>query len=78
MSARVFSPAEGKEETEKSEEREEGELMGLYPQGGLMVVHSGKSSDKDPESSAERISPSQHGLFEDIYRGDSTKGKHGC
>ena len=33
MSARVFSPAEGKEETEKSEGREQGELLELYPQG---------------------------------------------
>ena len=65
VSAREFSPAEGKEETEKSEGREEGELMELYPQGGLMVIHSYKSSDKDPERSAERILPSQHELFED-------------
>ena len=66
VSARVFSPEKGKEETEKSEGREEGELMELYPQGGLMVIHSDKSSDKDPESSAERILLSQHELFEDI------------
>ena len=65
MSARVFSPAKGKEETEKSEGREEGELMELYPQGGLMVKHSDKSSDKEPESSEERILPSRRELFED-------------
>ena len=35
MSAKVFSPAKGKEETEKSEGREEGELMELYPQGEI-------------------------------------------
>ena len=36
MSAGVFSPAKEKEETEKSEGREEGELIELYPLGGLM------------------------------------------
>ena len=66
MSARVFSPAKEKEETEKNEGREEGELMELYPQGGLMEIHSDKSSDKDMESSAERILPLQHELFKDI------------
>ena len=45
MSARAFSPAREKEETEKNEGREEGELIELYPQGGLMVIHSDKSSD---------------------------------
>ena len=44
MSARVFSPAKRKEETKKSKEREEGELMELYPQGGLMVIDNDKSS----------------------------------
>ena len=66
MSARVFSPAEEKEETKKSEGREEGELMELYPQGGLMVIHSDKSRVMDTESSAERILPTQHELFGDI------------
>ena len=64
--SRIFSPAKEKEETEKSEGREEGELIELYPKGGLMVIHSDKSSDKDKEKSAERILPSQHELFEDI------------
>ena len=72
MSARVFSPAKEKEETEKNEGREEGELMELYPQGGLMIIHSEKSSDKDTESSAERILPSQHELFEDILEEKTT------
>ena len=40
--------------------------MELYPQGGLMVIHSDKSSNKDKESSAEWILPSQHELFENI------------
>ena len=31
-----------------------------------MVIHSDKSSDKDKESSAERILPPQHELLEDI------------
>ena len=66
MSARVFSPAEEKEESVKNEGRKEGKLMELYPQGGLTVIHSDKSNDKDTESSAERILPSQHELFEDI------------
>ena len=34
MSAEVFSPAKEKEETEKSEGREESETVELYPQGG--------------------------------------------
>ena len=72
LSARVFSPAEEKEETEKNEGREKGELMELYPQGD-------KSSDKYMESSAERILPSQHELFEVNPRGDGTsKDKPGC
>ena len=66
MLARVFSPTKGKEETEKSKGREAGELMELYPQGGLMVIHSDKSSDKEQESSEERILPSQHELFKYI------------
>ena len=49
----------------KSEGREEGELMELYPQGGLIIIHSDKSSDKDPETGVERILPSQHELFKD-------------
>ena len=44
VSAKVFSPAEEKEETEKSEGREEGEPIELYLQGGLMVKHSDKCS----------------------------------
>ena len=66
MSARVLSPAEEKEEIKKNEGREDGELMELYPQGGLIVIHSDKSSNKDTESIAERILPSQHELFKDI------------
>ena len=66
MSARAFSPAREKEEAVKNEGREEGELIELYPQRGLLVIHSDKSSDKDKESSAERILTSQHELFEDI------------
>ena len=31
-----------------------------------MVIQSDKSSNKDPESSAQRILPSQHELFKDI------------
>ena len=34
-------------------------MIELYPQGGLMVMHSDKSSDKDLESTTERILPSQ-------------------
>ena len=36
MSARAFSPARDKEDTEKNEKREERGLIELYPQGGLM------------------------------------------
>ena len=56
MSAGVFSPAKEKEETEKSKGREEGEPIKLYPQGGLMVIHSDKFSDKVPGSNMGRYS----------------------
>ena len=71
MSTRAFSPAREKEETEKNEGREEGELIELYPQGGLMVLCSDKSSVKDKESSAEKISL-QHELFGDILEEKTT------
>ena len=75
MSAKAFSPAREKEETEKNKGREEGELKELYPQGGLIVIHSDKSSDKDKESSTERILPSQYELFEDILEEMTTVRK---
>ena len=59
MSAGVFSPAKEKEETEKSEGREEGEPVELYPQGGLMVIRSYKLSDTGSENSKEKILPSE-------------------
>ena len=46
-------------------------MIELYPQGGLMVIHSDKSSDKDKESSTEKIS-SQHELFGDILEEKTT------
>ena len=39
-----------------------------------MVIHSEKSSDKDKESSTERILPSQHELFKDILEEMTTAG----
>ena len=54
MSARVFTPAKEKEETEKSEGREEGKPVESYPQGGLMAIHRDKSSDKGPENRIEK------------------------
>ena len=47
MSAGVFYPAREKEETEKNEGRKEGEQMKLYPQSGLMVIHSDGLSDNE-------------------------------
>ena len=66
VSAGVFSPAKEKEETEKSKGREEGELIELYPQGGLMVIHSEKFSDKVPGTNMEKIFPSPSEMFKDI------------
>ena len=66
MSAGVFSPAKEKEETEKSKGREEGEPIELYPQGGLMVIHSEKCIDKVPGSNMEKIFPLQSEVFKDI------------
>ena len=68
MSAKVFSPAEEKEETEKSEGRRESETMELYPKGGLMVIHSDKCSDKVPESNREKILVSQSEVFKDTMK----------
>ena len=65
MSAEVFSPSKEKEETEKSEGREEGETVELYPQGGLMAIHSDKSSDKGPENRIEKILPSTSKVIKD-------------
>ena len=48
VSAGVFYPArEKEEETEKNEGGKEGEQMKLYPQSGLMVIHSDRLSDKE-------------------------------
>ena len=68
MSAKVFSPAEEKEETEKSKGRREGETIELYPKGGLMVIHSDKCSDKVPESNREKILVSQSEVFKDTMK----------
>ena len=68
MSAEVFSPAKEKEETEKSEGREEGEPVELYPQGGLMAIHRDKSSDKGPENRIERIPPATSKVLKDWRR----------
>ena len=65
MSARVFSPAKEKEETEKSKGREEGKLVELYPQGGLIAIHCDKLSDKGPENRIEKILPSTSKVFKD-------------
>ena len=65
VSAKVFSPAKEKEETEKSEGRKEGETIELYPKGGLMVIHSDKCSDKVPESNREKIFILQSEVFKD-------------
>ena len=46
-------------------------MIELYPQGGLMVIHSDKLSDKDKESSTEKMS-SQHELFGDILEEKTT------
>ena len=40
VSAGVFYIARDKEETEKNEGRKEGEQMKLYPQSGVMIIHS--------------------------------------
>ena len=55
MSAEVFSPAKEKEETEKSEGRDESKTVELYPQGELMTIHGDKSNDKEPENRKEKI-----------------------
>ena len=68
MSARVFSPAKEKEETEKSKGREEGKPVELYPKGGLMTMHSDKSSDKGPENRIEEILPSTSKVFKDSLK----------
>ena len=47
VSAGVFYPAREKEETEKNEGGKEGEQMKLYPQSGLMVIHSDRLSNKE-------------------------------
>ena len=47
MSAGVFYPAREKEKTEKNKGRKLGEQMKLYPQSGLMVIHSDGLSDKE-------------------------------
>ena len=65
VSAGVFFPAKEKEETEKSEGREEGETIELYPQGGFNVIHGDKLSDRGPEY-IEKILPSQSKVFKDI------------
>ena len=57
--------AKEKEETEKSKGREEGKPVELYPQGGLMPIHSDKSSDKGPENRIEKILPSTSKVFKD-------------
>ena len=62
----VFSPAKEKEETDKSEGMEVGEPIELYPQGGLMVIHSDKCCDKVPGSNREKIFLSQSEMFMDI------------
>ena len=66
VSAGVFIPAKEKEGAEKSEGREAGEPLELYPQEGLMVIHSDKFSDKVPGSNIEKIFPSQSEVFKDI------------
>ena len=65
VSTGVFSPAKEKEETEKSKGREEGAPIELYPQGGIMVIHSDKLSDRGPENSIEKILSSQSKVFKD-------------
>ena len=65
VAARVFSQAKEKEETEKSKGREEGKPVELYPQGGLMPIHSDKSSDKGPENRIEKILPLTSKVFKD-------------
>ena len=66
MSAKVFSPEKEKEETEKSVGRREGETIELYPpQGGLMVIHRDKCSDKVPGGNREKIFISKIEVFND-------------
>ena len=65
MTAKVFSPAKAKEETEKSQGRKEGETIELYPKGRLMVIHSDKCSDKVPGGNRAKISISQSELSKD-------------
>ena len=62
MSAKVFSPEE-KGEIEKNAGRGERETIELYPQGGLMVIHSEKCSDKASESNREKILMPQSEVF---------------
>ena len=55
MSARVFSTAKEKEETENSE--------GRVRQTGRIAIHRDKSSDKGPENRTEKILPSTSKVF---------------
>ena len=46
VSARAFHPREKKREQEKHKRKVEGETIELYPKGGLVTRHSGKSERK--------------------------------
>ena len=47
-SAGVFHPRVKKEETKSHKQMEEGDTLGLYPRGVLMVINETKLSDKMP------------------------------
>ena len=62
-----YSPQQkGRRKRRNAKEGKKVNRIELYPQGGLMVIHSDKCSDKEPGSNMEKIFPSQSEVFKDI------------
>ena len=70
MSAGVFSPLEEKEGKKNHEWMEEGETIGLYPKGGLMVIKETKLSDKNAKRYIEKIQNPEEECKPGQTRGD--------